>query len=96
MILDFQARGSELLARGTSLEKLLALPEREELARLREIPEERFAEESQALGGRHQKALAALEAPKDGDAPRAGDAPAGGAKAAAEAVQEAMAKEAGA
>jgi V/A-type H+-transporting ATPase subunit A len=96
MILDFQARGSELLARGTSLEKLLALPEREELARLREIPEERFAEESQALGGRLQKALAALEAPKDGDEPRAGDAPAGGAKAAAVAVQEAMAKEAGA
>jgi V/A-type H+-transporting ATPase subunit A len=62
MILDFQARGSELLARETSLEKLLALPEREELARLREIPEERFAEESQALGGRLREALAALEA----------------------------------
>jgi V/A-type H+-transporting ATPase subunit A len=63
MMLDFHARGSELLARGVTLDKLLAIPEREELARLREIAEEQFAGESQALGQRLQKALAALEAP---------------------------------
>ncbi len=84
LILDFQARGSELLARGLALEKLSSLPEREELARLREIPEERFAEESRALGERLRQALAALEAPKDGDAPKA------------EGAHEAVSKEAGA
>jgi V/A-type H+-transporting ATPase subunit A len=98
LILDFQARGSELLAHGLALEKLSSLPEREELARLREIPEERFAEESRALGERLRQVLAALEAPKDGagDAPNAGSAPVGAAKAAAERAQEAVSKEAGA
>jgi V/A-type H+-transporting ATPase subunit A len=94
LMLDFHDRGSQLLARGLSLDRLLALPEREELARLREIPEGRFADESQALGERIRQALAALEPPA-ATAPdeAAGTAAADGGKGAAS--KEPGAKEAG-
>jgi V/A-type H+-transporting ATPase subunit A len=65
-MLDFHSRGAELLGLGVALDKLQALPEREELARLREIPEADFAAQSQDLGERLAAALAALEPPAGG------------------------------
>jgi V/A-type H+-transporting ATPase subunit A len=60
LLLDYYARGSQALAGGAALDKLLALPEREELARLREVPEGEFAEASRALGERLASAVSAL------------------------------------
>ena len=60
LMLDFHERGAGALGRGAALDKLLALPEREELGRLREVPEAEFAERGRALGERLTAALAAL------------------------------------
>jgi V/A-type H+/Na+-transporting ATPase subunit A len=51
-LFSFFDQGNEALKQGAGLPRILAMPEREELARLREIPEERFEEETRALGER--------------------------------------------
>jgi V/A-type H+-transporting ATPase subunit A len=58
--LDFYDRGVQALGRGVPLEKILALPEREELARMKDIPEASFAGESKALAQRLQSAFDSL------------------------------------
>jgi V/A-type H+/Na+-transporting ATPase subunit A len=60
LMLDYHDRGAGLLRRGAPLAGLLALPEREELARLREIPEADFAAAASDLAQRLVTALAAL------------------------------------
>jgi hypothetical protein len=58
-LLEYYDRGREALRRGLALDRVLALPEREELSRLREVPEGSFEAESRALGERMAAALAA-------------------------------------
>jgi V/A-type H+-transporting ATPase subunit A len=60
LMLDYHDRGAELLRRGAPLAGLLAMPEREELARLRDIPEADFPAAATALTERLGTALAAL------------------------------------
>jgi V/A-type H+-transporting ATPase subunit A len=92
LLLGYYAKGSEALASGAALDRLLALPEREELARLREVPEDGFAEASRALGERLASAVAALApAPAPAKAAAPAGAPAGNGavpSAAATAVKE--------
>jgi V/A-type H+-transporting ATPase subunit A len=59
LMLDYYARGAEMFRRGVAFSALAALPEREELARLREIPEADFPRTSSALRERLEAALAA-------------------------------------
>jgi V/A-type H+-transporting ATPase subunit A len=74
LMLDFHDRGAEALTRSVALDKLLAIPEREELARLRDIPEADFPEARRSLSERLASSLAALAAPSA--APAAEAAPA--------------------
>jgi V/A-type H+-transporting ATPase subunit A len=100
LLLDYYKQGAEALTRGAVLDKLLALPEREELARLREVPEEDFAEARRSLGERLASVVAALtpapsEAPPAAAAATDGKAPSP-APVGAPASKEADAKEASA
>jgi V/A-type H+-transporting ATPase subunit A len=57
-LLEYYDLGREALGRGLALDRVLAIPEREELSRLREVPESGFEAESLALGERMAAALA--------------------------------------
>jgi V/A-type H+-transporting ATPase subunit A len=52
LFFDYYRRALEALEREVKLERVLEIPEREELSRMREIPEESFGEESGRLGER--------------------------------------------
>jgi V/A-type H+-transporting ATPase subunit A len=52
LFLEYYGRAQEALDREIKLERLLEIPEREELSRMREIPEGRFGEDSAALKAR--------------------------------------------
>jgi V/A-type H+/Na+-transporting ATPase subunit A len=60
LLLEFQDLAALALKAKTSLEKVLAVPEREELSRLREITDADFPAESAALRERLQASFAAL------------------------------------
>jgi vacuolar-type H+-ATPase catalytic subunit A/Vma1 len=94
LLLDYYARGSEALGKGAALDKLLAMPEREELARLREVPEGEFAEAARALGEKVAAAVAALT-PAPAPAPTNGKGPAAAEALSAETAKEAPASRGG-
>ncbi len=92
LLLDYYSQGAEALGKGAALDKLLAMPEREELGRLREVPEGEFAEASRALGDRVAAAVAALT-PAPAPAPAAAPAgPEGAAAKEASAMQATASK----
>ena len=61
LVISFYDRGRDALKKTVPLDRVLALPEREELVRLREIPEERFVAAGAALRGQMESAFAKLE-----------------------------------
>jgi V/A-type H+/Na+-transporting ATPase subunit A len=60
-VFDYYDRGREALKKTVPLQRVLDMPEREELVRLRDVPEDRFAAETAALGQRLQATFATLE-----------------------------------
>jgi V/A-type H+/Na+-transporting ATPase subunit A len=60
LMLEFHERASAALQAKTPLARVMAIPEREELARLREIPADGFQEAVNAVGGRLRAAFEAL------------------------------------
>jgi V/A-type H+/Na+-transporting ATPase subunit A len=60
-VFDYYDRGREALKKTVPLQRVLDMPEREELVRLRDVPEDRFAAEVAALGQRLQATFATLE-----------------------------------
>ena len=60
LMLEFHERASAALKAKTPLARVLAIPEREELARLREIPADGFQEAADAVGLRLRAAFEAL------------------------------------
>ena len=60
-VIDFYDRGREALKKTVPLGRILGLPEREDLVRLREVPEDRFAGETASLKARLEQGFAALE-----------------------------------
>jgi V/A-type H+-transporting ATPase subunit A len=60
LLFQYYDLGAAALARKVSLERILSLPEREELARLREIPSADFSGKSGEIAGRLQAAFAGL------------------------------------
>ncbi len=61
LVLSFYDRGRDALKKTVPLDRVLALPQREELVRLREIPEERFVAASVSLRQQMDSAFAKLE-----------------------------------
>jgi V/A-type H+/Na+-transporting ATPase subunit A len=60
-VFDYYDRGREALKKTVPLQRVLDMSEREELVRLRDVPEDRFAAEVAALGQRLQATFATLE-----------------------------------
>jgi V/A-type H+-transporting ATPase subunit A len=60
-VFDYYDRGREALKKTVALSRILAMSEREELVRLREVPEDRFADEAAGLRKRLEEGFAALE-----------------------------------
>ncbi len=84
LLLSFYDLGTEALKQEVPLERILALPEREDLSRLREVPEERFAAEAKALQERLEAAFAAMGSAADGGGAAEGTGAAAPARPAAE------------
>ena len=61
LVLEYYDRGTEALKKTVPLDRVLALPEREDLVRLREVPEDRFADETASLRSRMETSFATLE-----------------------------------
>ena len=61
LVLSFYDRGRDALKKTVPLDRVLGLPEREELVRLREIPEERFVAASASLREQMESSFAKLE-----------------------------------
>ncbi len=60
-VIHYYDRGRDALKKTVPLSRILGLPEREELVRLREVPEDRFADETAGLKTRLEDGFAALE-----------------------------------
>ncbi len=60
LLLEFRALGAAALAAHVSLAQVLSVPEREELARMRDIPAADFAAEAARIGERLRASFAAL------------------------------------
>jgi V/A-type H+-transporting ATPase subunit A len=60
LLLEFRTLAAAALAARVALGKVLSVPEREELARLRDIPADRFAAQAAEIGARLRASFAAL------------------------------------
>jgi V/A-type H+-transporting ATPase subunit A len=61
LVISFYDRGRDALKKTVPLDRVLEMSEREELVRLREVPEERFAAATEALRGQMGSAFEKLE-----------------------------------